>query len=66
MSSGWWMTASRRQMPRNWKIIRWNLLALKDPVVTSIEDVRRQVISSNTVARREWALVLKPFPRKRS
>ena len=51
MSSGWWMTASRRQMPRSRKIIRWNLLALKDPVVTSIEDVRRQVISSNTVAR---------------
>ena len=46
MNSGWWMTASRRQIPRSRKIIRWKLLGLQDPAVTSIEDVRRQVISA--------------------
>jgi hypothetical protein len=49
MNSGWWMTASRRQMPRSRKIIRWKLLGLRDPAVTSIEDVRRQVISAASV-----------------
>ena len=46
MNSGWWMTASRRQIPRSRKAIRWELLGLQDPAVTSIEDVRRQVISA--------------------
>jgi len=47
MSASWWMTASRRQIPRGRKTIRWDVLGLQDPAVTSIEDVRRQVISAS-------------------
>lgn len=46
MGTSWWMTASRRQVPRGRKIIRWNLLGLQDPALTSIEEVRQQIIST--------------------
>jgi len=51
MKPSWWMKPSHRQKARIRKTrVRWDLLGLKDPAetscTTSIEDIRRQIISA--------------------